>query len=82
MTDKRTIAVFGATGAQGGGVVKALREQGEFKIRALSRSASADVPLADETVAADFTKPETLAPALEGAYGVFVNTNSFGPRRR
>lgn len=80
MGNRKTIATFGATGAQGGGVVSALRRQGEFDVRALTRNPDAAVGLADEVVAADFTKPETLAPALEGAYGVFANTNSFaGP---
>jgi uncharacterized protein YbjT (DUF2867 family) len=81
MTQKRTIAVFGATGAQGGGVVAALKRRGAFTVRALTRKpASAPDGLGDEVAAADFTKPETLIPALEGAYGVFVNTNSFaGP---
>jgi len=73
----RTIAVIGATGAQGGGVVRALQDRGTFKVRALSRSPEAYDGLADEVVYADLTKPETLEPALSGAYGVFTNTNSF-----
>ena len=76
MTNK-TIAVFGATGSQGGGVVEALMRQGQFKVRALTRNPDKALGLADEVVAADLTQPETLAPALEGAYGVFANTNSF-----
>jgi uncharacterized protein YbjT (DUF2867 family) len=80
MASSKTIAVFGATGAQGGGVVAALKERGEFNVRALTRNAAAYEGPADEVVAADFTRPETLAPALEGAFGVFANTNSFaGP---
>ena len=76
MTNKM-IAVLGATGSQGGGVVEALMRQGQFKVRALTRNPDKAVGLADEVVAADLTQPETLAPALEGAYGVFANTNSF-----
>lgn len=80
MTSTKTIAVFGATGAQGGGVVAALNDRGGFNVRALTRDPASAVGLADEVVAADLTKPETLAPALEGTYGVFANTNSFaGP---
>ena len=30
----KTIAVIGATGAQGGGVVRALQQRGSFKVRA------------------------------------------------
>jgi len=73
----KTIAVIGATGAQGGGVVRALQDRGRFKVRALSRSPEAHGGLADEVVYADLTKPETLEPALSDAYGVFTNTNSF-----
>ena len=74
----KTIAVIGATGAQGGGVVRALQERGKFRVRALTRNPAKAEGLADEVVAADLTRPETLTPALDGAYGVFANTNSFG----
>ncbi len=75
-----TIAVFGATGSQGGAVVRALQERGKFRVRALTRNPDKAAGLADEVVAADFDDPETLAAGLEGAYGVFANTNSFaGP---
>ena len=72
---KKIIAVFGATGKQGSGVVRALQQQGRFKVRAITRDASKAEGLADEVVEADLTRPETLAPALEGAHGVFVVTN-------
>jgi uncharacterized protein YbjT (DUF2867 family) len=76
----RTIAVVGATGAQGGGVVQALQERGSFRVRALTRNPDKARGLADEVVAADLTQPETLKAAFESAYGVFANTNSFaGP---
>lgn len=72
--------MIGATGAQGGGVVRALQGRGLYKVRALSRNPEAHDGLADEVVYADLTKPETLEIALSGAYGVFANTNSFaGP---
>ena len=74
---ERTIAVLGATGAQGQGVVRALREQGTFRVRALTRSPERAVDLAHEVAMADLTRPETLADAFDGAYGVFANTNSF-----
>ena len=77
---RNTIAVFGATGSQGGAVVRALQERGTFRVRALTRNPDKAAGLADEVVAADLDQPETLATALEGAYGVFANTNSFaGP---
>lgn len=78
MGAEKTIAVIGATGAQGRGVVRALQEQGQFKVRALTRNPDKAEGLADEVVGADLTRPDTLIPALEGAYGVFANTNSFG----
>ena len=77
---KTTIAVIGATGAQGGGVVRSLQERGRFKVRAVTRDPDKAAGLADEVVAADLTQPETLRAAFEGAYGVFANTNSWaGP---
>lgn len=73
----RTIAVLGATGAQGGAVVRALQGRGVFKVRALTRNPEGAAGVADEVVAADLTQPETLGAAFDGAYGVFANTNSF-----
>jgi uncharacterized protein YbjT (DUF2867 family) len=73
-----TIAVIGATGAQGGGVVRALQERGVFEVRALSRNPESYTGPADEVVYADLTQPETLETALGGVHGVFTNTNSFG----
>ena len=36
-SDKKLIAVIGATGQQGGGVVRALQDRGQFRVRALTR---------------------------------------------
>ena len=69
------IAVTGATGHQGGGVVRAFRAGGKFRARALTRDPSKHAGIADEVVAADLNRPETLRPAFEGAYGVFAVTN-------
>src|SRR5712671_518419 len=73
--EKKLIAVFGATGQQGGGVVRALRASGQFKVRALSRNPGKHRELADEAVEADLNRPETLKAAFEGAHGVFLVTN-------
>lgn len=73
--EKKLIAVFGATGNQGSGVVRALKASGQFKVRALSREPGKYKGDADEVVAADLARPETLLPALEGAHGVFLVTN-------
>jgi uncharacterized protein YbjT (DUF2867 family) len=69
------IAVFGATGQQGGGVVRALQASGQFKVRALSRNPDKHRELADEVVEADLNRPETLKAAVGGAHGVFLVTN-------
>jgi len=74
-TNKKLIAVFGATGQQGGAVVRALRAGNQFTVRALTRNPAKHRELADEVVEADLTRPETLKPAFEGAHGVFLVTN-------
>jgi uncharacterized protein YbjT (DUF2867 family) len=74
--NKKLIAVVGATGQQGGGVVRALQAGGgQFKVRALSRNPVKHRDLADEVVEADLNRPETLKTAFEGAHGVFLVTN-------
>lgn len=66
-SSKKIIAVTGATGAQGGGVVRALQEGRGYIVRALTRNPSKAAGLADEVIEADFDRPETLRQALEGA---------------
>jgi uncharacterized protein YbjT (DUF2867 family) len=73
--DKKLIAVIGASGQQGGGVVRALQASGEFKVRALTRNPDKHRQLADEVVKADLDRPETLEAAFKGAYGVFLVTD-------
>jgi uncharacterized protein YbjT (DUF2867 family) len=74
-SDKKLIAVIGSTGHQGGGVVRALQANGQFKVRALTRNPDKHRELAEEVVAADLSKPETLKAAFAGAHGVFLVTN-------
>jgi len=74
-TSKKLIAVIGATGLQGGSVVRALQARGQFKVRALTRNPDKHRGLADEVVAADLNRPETLEAAFKGAHGVFLVTN-------
>ena len=81
MNDKKIIAVVGATGAQGGGLVRAiLNEPGSgFAVRALTRdvnSAKAKVlaKLGAEVVDADLDKPASLRRAFEGAFGAYCVT--------
>jgi uncharacterized protein YbjT (DUF2867 family) len=72
---RKLIAVIGATGQQGGGVVRALQASGQFKVRALSRNPGKHRELADEVALADLNRPETLKSAFEGAHGAFLVTN-------
>src|SRR6267154_2065924 len=73
--DKKLIAVIGATGQQGGAVVRALQAGGQFKVRALTRNPGKHRDLADEVVEADLDRPETLNAAFQGAHGVFLVTS-------
>ncbi|VWC35902.1 NmrA/HSCARG family protein [Burkholderia lata] len=72
----KTIVVLGATGQQGGAVVRSLKADGHWYIRALSRnpnSIAAKQLAADgiEVVAADLEDPASLRTAFAGALGVF-----------
>jgi uncharacterized protein YbjT (DUF2867 family) len=77
--NRKLIAVFGATGQQGGGVVRALQAQGQFNVRALTRKSGKHRGLGDEVVEADLDRPETLKAAFAGAHGVFLVTNFWQP---
>ncbi len=76
---QKIIAVVGATGQQGGAVVRALQASGQFKVRALTRNPAKHPKLADEIVLADLNRPETLKDAFAGAHGVFLVTNFWEP---
>ncbi len=52
-SNKELIAVVGATGQQGGAVVRALQRSRQFKVRALSRDPDKHRDLADEIIRAD-----------------------------
>ena len=75
--NQKLVAVVGATGHQGGSVVRALQASGQFKVRALTRNPSKHPKLGDEVVLADFNRPETLKAAFSGAHGVFLVTNAW-----
>ncbi len=81
MAEKKIIAVVGATGAQGGGLVRAILSdaRGGFSARALTRDVNSDkakalAKLGAEVVAADVDDVESLKRAFEGAYGAFCVT--------
>jgi uncharacterized protein YbjT (DUF2867 family) len=81
MAEKKTIAVVGATGAQGGGMVRAILNDpnGGFAARALTRDVNSEkakalAKLGAEVVAADVDDLESLKRAFQGAYGAFCVT--------
>ena len=81
MTEKKIIAVVGATGAQGGGLVRAIQSDpsGGFTARALARDVNSDkakalADLGAEVVAADVDDGESLKRAFEGAHGAYCVT--------
>ena len=78
---KKIIAVFGATGAQGGGVARAILSDNnsEFAVRAITRDTNSDkakdlAKMGAEVVAADIDDKESLKRALEGSYGAYFVT--------
>lgn len=73
--EKKTIAVIGATGSQGRGVVNALVKDGTFNVRAISRNPATYQGPAHEVVQGDLTDARSLQDAFKHAYGVFVVTN-------
>jgi uncharacterized protein YbjT (DUF2867 family) len=73
--EKKTIAVIGATGSQGKGVVNALIHKGSFNVRAITRNPVNYSGKAHEVVFGDLNNLQSLKDALKNAYGVFVVTN-------
>ena len=79
--DKKIIAVMGATGSQGGGLVRAIQSDpgGGFKARAITRDANSDKAkalkdLGAEVVSADIDDEASLRKAFAGAYGAYCVT--------
>ncbi|RFU25388.1 hypothetical protein B7463_g10956, partial [Scytalidium lignicola] len=84
MASKKLLVVFGATGAQGGSVARAVLSDSKMKsdwaVRGITRdvnkpSAEELKDLGAEVVSADLNDPSTLKPALKGAYAVYAVTN-------
>jgi uncharacterized protein YbjT (DUF2867 family) len=81
MAQKKIIVVFGATGAQGGGVARAILNDSnsEFSVRAVTRDVNSDkakelAAMGAEVVAADIDNADSMKKALEGAYGAYFVT--------
>lgn len=82
MVDKKIIAVVGATGAQGGGLVRAIVNEpaSGFTVRALTRDPRSEkaqvlTALGVEVVAANLDDVESVKRAFAGCYGAFCLTN-------
>lgn len=82
MAEKKIIAVVGATGMQGGGLVRAIVNDPDqtFIARALTRDVNSDkaktlARLGVEVVSADLDDVTSLKRVFAGAYGVFCLTN-------
>ena len=81
MAEKKILAIFGATGAQGGGLARAILndKNSEFAVRAITRDPDSDKAkalgaLGAEVVAGDIDNMESLKKALQGAYGAYFVT--------
>ena len=79
---KKIIAVTGATGAQGGGLVRAILADtsGTYTARAITRKPDSEkarelAKLGVEVVAADLDDTASLSKAFAGAHGAFCVTN-------
>lgn len=91
MSEKKIIVVAGATGAQGGGLVRAILNdpQGGFAVRALTRDVNSDksrelAALGAEVIACDIGDEAALTKAYQGAYGAYCVTffwAHFSPER-
>jgi uncharacterized protein YbjT (DUF2867 family) len=81
MENKKIIAVVGATGAQGGGLVRAILDdkEGGFAVRAITRDANTEkarelAKLGAEVVEANVDDKESIKKAFAGAYGAYCVT--------
>jgi len=91
MAEKKIIGVLGATGAQGGGLVRAILSDpsGGFGARAITRDPASDkakelAALGADVVVADIDDSGSLERALAGAYGAYFVTffwAHFSPER-
>lgn len=81
MSNQKIITVVGATGAQGGGLVRAILNDpsGEFSVRAVTRNAGSDkakalAELGAHVVEANVDDKDSLVKAFDGSYGIFCVT--------
>lgn len=81
MQPQKIITIFGATGAQGGGLAHAILQDknSSFSVRAVTRDVNSDkakalAQLGAELVAADIDDLQSVENALRDAYGAFFVT--------
>jgi uncharacterized protein YbjT (DUF2867 family) len=81
MSQKKIIVVFGATGAQGGGLAHAILNDSnsEFAVRAVTRDTNSEkakelAAMGAEVVAGDIDDMQSMKQVLEGAYGAYFVT--------
>jgi uncharacterized protein YbjT (DUF2867 family) len=81
MENKKIITVFGATGAQGGGLARAILADttSEFAVRVVTRNANSEkskifAQLGAEVVEANIDDIKSIQKALEGTYGAYFVT--------
>jgi len=81
VAEKKIIAVVGATGSQGSGLVRAILNDpaGGFSVRAITRDVNSPkakefARLGAEVVAGDIDEVESLKKAFKGSYGAFCVT--------
>lgn len=81
MENVKIIAIVGATGAQGKGLINAILndKSGEFRVRAITRNSTSDKALAlakrgVEIAEANVDNKDSLVKAFEGAYGAYCVT--------
>lgn len=81
MSKKKIIVVLGATGAQGGGLVRVILNDSnsEFAVRAVTRDTNSEkakelAAMGAEVVAGDVDDMQSMKRIFEGAYGAFCVT--------
>jgi uncharacterized protein YbjT (DUF2867 family) len=81
IVDKKIITVFGATGAQGGGLARAILADtnSQFTVRVVTRDANSEKSkafsqLGAEVVEANIDDVKSIRKALDGAYGAYFVT--------
>jgi len=86
--DQPLIVIVGATGAQGGSVIRALHQTHRFRLRAVTRNPESDAAkeLAEmegvEVVRGDATDAASIQAAFQGAWAAYLVTNFWDPANK